>query len=68
MPIDPSMPAKSIGTLTDLHPDQDLPATLANLVGLRPPAHVEDPAAFSRAMVAFLDQADRRTSPARTSG
>jgi pimeloyl-ACP methyl ester carboxylesterase len=30
--------------------------------------HVEDPAAFSRAMVAFLDQADRRTSPARTSG
>jgi hypothetical protein len=29
--------------------------------------HVEDPAAFSRAMVAFLDQADRRTSPARTS-
>ena len=30
--------------------------------------HVEDPAAFSRAMVAFLDRADRRTSPARTSG
>jgi hypothetical protein len=28
MPIDPSMLAKSIGTLTDLHPDQDLPATL----------------------------------------
>ena len=28
MPIDPSMLAKSIGTLTDPHPDQDLPATL----------------------------------------
>jgi GAF domain-containing protein len=28
MPIDPSMLAKSIGTLTDLHPEQDLPATL----------------------------------------
>ena len=28
MPIDPSMLAKSIGTLTGLHPDQDLPATL----------------------------------------
>jgi GAF domain-containing protein len=27
MPIDPSMLAKSIGTLTDLHPDQDLAAT-----------------------------------------
>jgi hypothetical protein len=34
MPIDPSMLAKSIGTLTDLHPDQDLPATLG--VGLGP--------------------------------
>jgi GAF domain-containing protein len=28
MPIDPSMLAKSSGTLTDLHPEQDLPATL----------------------------------------
>jgi GAF domain-containing protein len=32
MPIDPSMLAKSIGTLTDLHPDQDLPATLHHAV------------------------------------
>jgi GAF domain-containing protein len=32
MPIDPSMLAKSIGTLTDLHPDQDLPATLQDAV------------------------------------
>jgi GAF domain-containing protein len=32
MPIDPSMLAKSIGTLTDLHPDQDLPATLHQAV------------------------------------
>jgi GAF domain-containing protein len=32
MPIDPSMLAKSIGTLTDLHPDQDLPATLQQAV------------------------------------
>ncbi len=28
MPIDPSMLAKSIGTLADLHPEQDLAATL----------------------------------------
>jgi GAF domain-containing protein len=32
MPIDPSMLAKSIGTLTDLHPDQDLTATLQQAV------------------------------------
>jgi GAF domain-containing protein len=32
MPIDPSMLAKSIGTLTDLHPDQDLAATLQEAV------------------------------------
>jgi GAF domain-containing protein len=32
MPIDPSILAKSIGTLTDLHPDQDLPATLQQAV------------------------------------
>jgi GAF domain-containing protein len=32
MPIDPAMLAKSIGTLTDLHPDQDLPATLQHAV------------------------------------
>jgi GAF domain-containing protein len=32
MPIDPSMLAKSIGTLTDLHPDQDLTATLQHAV------------------------------------
>src|SRR5215213_9129678 len=32
MPIDPSMLAKSIGSLTDLHPDQDLPATLQQAV------------------------------------
>jgi hypothetical protein len=32
MPIDPAMLAKSIGTLTDLHPDQDLPATLHQAV------------------------------------
>jgi hypothetical protein len=32
MPIEPSMLAKSIGTLTDLHPDQDLPATLHQAV------------------------------------
>jgi GAF domain-containing protein len=32
MPIDPSMLAKSIGTLTDLHPEQDLPATLQQAV------------------------------------
>jgi GAF domain-containing protein len=32
MPIDPSMLAKSIGTLSDLHPDQDLPATLHQAV------------------------------------
>src|SRR4030095_1960101 len=32
MPIDPSMLAKSIGTLTDLHPDEDLPATLQQAV------------------------------------
>jgi GAF domain-containing protein len=32
MPIDPSMLAKSIGTLTDLHPDQDLPVTLQQAV------------------------------------
>jgi 2-hydroxy-6-oxonona-2,4-dienedioate hydrolase len=30
--------------------------------------HVEDPAAFGRALVAFLDQADRRAGPARGSG
>jgi pimeloyl-ACP methyl ester carboxylesterase len=30
--------------------------------------HVEDPAAFDRALVAFLDQGDRRTGPARSSG
>src|SRR5215207_11650198 len=32
MPIDPSMLAKSIGTLTDLHPKHDLPATLHQAV------------------------------------
>jgi len=32
MPIDPSMLAKSIGTLSDLHPDQDLVATLHQAV------------------------------------
>jgi hypothetical protein len=32
MPIDPSMLAKSIGTLTDLRPDQDLPTTLQQAV------------------------------------
>ena len=32
MPIDPSMLVKSIGTLTDLHPEQDLPATLQQAV------------------------------------
>ena len=32
MPIDPSMLAKSIGTLTDLHPDQDLVVTLQQAV------------------------------------
>jgi hypothetical protein len=32
MPIDPSMLAKSIGTLTDLHPEQDLAATLQQAV------------------------------------
>lgn len=32
LPIDPSMLAKSIGTLTDLHPEQDLPATLQQAV------------------------------------
>jgi GAF domain-containing protein len=32
MPIDPSMLAKSIGTLTDLHPEQDLVATLQEAV------------------------------------
>jgi GAF domain-containing protein len=32
MPIDPSMLAKSIGTLTDLHPDQDLAATVEQAV------------------------------------
>jgi GAF domain-containing protein len=32
MPIDPSMLAKSIGTLTDLQPDQDLAATLQQAV------------------------------------
>src|SRR5919107_3412826 len=32
MPIDPSMLAKSIGTLTDLQPDQDLPVTLLQAV------------------------------------
>ncbi|HEV2929723.1 MAG TPA: hypothetical protein VGW74_13600 [Propionibacteriaceae bacterium] len=32
MPIDPSMLAKSIGTLTDLHPELDLPETLHQAV------------------------------------
>jgi GAF domain-containing protein len=32
MPIDPSMLAKSIGTLTDLQPQQDLPVTLQQAV------------------------------------
>jgi GAF domain-containing protein len=32
MPIDPAMLAKSIGTLTDLHPDQDLATTLQQAV------------------------------------
>jgi GAF domain-containing protein len=32
MPIDPSMLAKSIGTLADLHPEQDLAATLHQAV------------------------------------
>ena len=32
MPIDPAMLAKSIGTLTDLQPQQDLPATLHQAV------------------------------------
>jgi GAF domain-containing protein len=32
MPIDPSMLAKSIGTLADLHPDRDLAATLQQAV------------------------------------
>ena len=32
MPIDPAMLVKSIGTLTDLHPDQDLAATLQEAV------------------------------------
>jgi GAF domain-containing protein len=32
MPIDPSMLAKSIGTLTNLQPDQDLPVTLQQAV------------------------------------
>jgi GAF domain-containing protein len=32
MPIDPAMLAKGIGTLTDLHPDQDLAATLQQAV------------------------------------
>jgi GAF domain-containing protein len=32
MPIDPSMLAKSIGTLTDLHPDEDLAATMQQAV------------------------------------
>jgi GAF domain-containing protein len=32
MPIDPSMLAKSIGTLTDLDPQRDLPATLHQAV------------------------------------
>ena len=32
MPIDPSMLAKSIGTLTDVHPELDLPATLHHAV------------------------------------
>jgi GAF domain-containing protein len=32
MPIDPAMLAKSIGTLTDLQPDQDLAATLQQAV------------------------------------
>ena len=40
MPIDPSMLAKSIGTLTDLQPDQDLAATLQHAVQ----AAVEDQA------------------------
>ena len=33
MPIDPADLAKSIGTLTDLHPDEDLAATLQQAVG-----------------------------------
>src|SRR5918995_1256730 len=32
MPIDPSMLAKSIGTLADLHPEHDLAATLHQAV------------------------------------
>ena len=32
MPIDPSMLAKSIGTLTDLHPQRDLAKTLQDAV------------------------------------
>jgi hypothetical protein len=32
MPIDPSMLAKSIGTLNDLDPARDLPATLQQAV------------------------------------
>ncbi len=32
MPIDPSMLAKSIGTLTDLHPELDLAETLQQAV------------------------------------
>jgi hypothetical protein len=32
MPIDPAMLAKSIGTLTDLHPEQDLAATVQQAV------------------------------------
>ena len=32
MPIDPSMLAKSIGTLADLDPEQDLAATLHQAV------------------------------------
>ena len=32
MPIDPAMLAKSIATLTDLEPEQDLPATLQQAV------------------------------------
>jgi GAF domain-containing protein len=32
MPIDPSMLAKSIGTLADVHPDEDLAATLQQAV------------------------------------
>jgi hypothetical protein len=32
MPIDPADLAKSIGTLTDLHPEQDLAATLQEAV------------------------------------